>query len=94
MDFSKGRRNSVSKRVHAGTIVPKKASMQDKVFALIEMAAEKGLTVYEVSDALKVPVHSISGRISELSFAGKVVSGETRQNSFGNECTIWRKAGI
>lgn len=92
MDFSRGRRNAQSKKVHACRIVPKKASMQDKVFALIEMAAEKGLTVYELSDALMVPVHSLSGRLSELSFVGQIVSGETRCNRFGNECTVWRKA--
>lgn len=92
MDFSRGRSNPVSKKVHACAIVPKKATMQDKVFALIEMASGKGMTVYELSDALNVPVHSLSGRLSELSFVGRIVSGETRCNRFGNECTVWRKA--
>lgn len=93
-DCSRGRRNPVSKKVHACKIVTKKATMQDKVFALIEMAAEKGLTVYELSDALTVPVHSLSGRLSELSFVGRIVSGETRPNRFGNECTVWRRTAV
>src|SRR5438128_2436954 len=90
LDFSRGRRNSVSKQAHC-KLVPCKASMQERVFALIEMAGERGLTLYELSDALTVPVNSLSGRLSELSFAGRIVSGETRPNKFNNECTVWRK---
>lgn len=93
-DSSRGRHNSVSKRIHACQIVPKKASMQDKVLACIEMSGARGMTVYELSDALKVPVHSISGRLAELSMQGRTVTGETRLNIFGNECTVYRKAGV
>lgn len=93
IDFSRGRKNAQSKQAHM-KLVPHKATMQDRVFALIEMAGERGLTSYEISDALKVPVHSVSGRLAELSFQGKTVTGDTRPNQFGNECTVHRVCGI
>jgi hypothetical protein len=87
-DVSRGKANPVSKKAHT-SLVPHKASICEKILALIELAPD-GLTQYEVAEAMNKPVHTISGRFTEMENI-EVETHGTRTNRYGNECAIYYK---
>lgn len=88
-DISRGRHNPVSQQVHA-TIAPGKQRVRDLVLEQVRRSGKLGKTVYELHRLLKKPVHSLSGRLSELEDDGFIFnSGAERNNEAGFPCTVW-----
>jgi len=70
-----------------------KNSLSDRQYAVMsQMKREpKGYTLFELVDALKVPVNSICGRLTELNQKGFIEdSGDRRVNpSTGKKGIVW-----
>lgn len=60
---SHGHRNSELANV---AIHPTKAGLRDRVHKFVAGCAERGTTIHEIAKFLEKPVHSVSGRVSEL----------------------------
>src|SRR6185312_1186124 len=90
-DVSRGRRNSVSKKVHAEKVVSSKQAQWDKILFLVGWAP-LGLTCGETAEAMGIePESRISGRFSEMGkdgFQWLTTSG-TRLNKRGNPCGVY-----
>lgn len=68
----------------------KLAERQKAVFEEIRLA-KKGLTLFELTERLKLPINQISGRVTELQAKGFVQSsGERRTNpATKKQATVW-----
>src|SRR6185312_17384694 len=91
IDFSRGHRNPVSKKVHAEKVAPTKQVQWDKILFLVGWAP-LGLTCGETAEAMGIePESRISGRFSEMGkdgFQWLHVTG-TRLNKRGNPCGVY-----
>jgi len=59
-----------------------KTLLQQRVFNWIQVAGANGATSKEISRALDIPLHSVSGRLSELKKAGQIrKTGERREDA-------------
>ena len=84
--------NKNSLKVYYESILPDIKKRHLKVMNALSVLGEA--TSLEVADYLNVPLHSISGRISELSSSeyGKplIEAIGTKKNRYGNTCAIYR----
>jgi hypothetical protein len=79
--------NDITERKHGGHRNSKKAnagiektSVRERVRIFIAGCAERGTTLHEIAEHIGRPIHSISGRVSELKALNKVFdSGRDRQ---------------
>lgn len=64
---------------------------QAEILKLARSSGEKGVTLFELCAFLGLPPNSVSGRITELTTAGKLAdSGRRRKNPFsGVKCAVW-----
>lgn len=85
--------NSKSIEVYKTIIEPTIKKRHERVIAALNQL--QPCTSLDVADHLGVPLHSISGRFTELSdpkeYGRPIIEsvGEKR-NKFGNKCTVWR----
>lgn len=82
-----------SRDVYHNIVLPNIKAGHKKVVDALKILGEA--TSLEVADYINKPLHSISGRFTELSTAkeyGKPIieSVGSRLNRYGNPCTIWR----
>ncbi len=87
-DLSRGRNHPQSKAAHE-SLLPHKPSLRERCLDLIAMSGKQGATLRELSGHLNRPMHSLSGRISELKERGLVqeLPGVTRDG-----CSVLVKA--
>jgi hypothetical protein len=84
-DLSRGRNNPQSKAAHE-KLAPKKPSLRAAVFSALALAGDRGGTLRELSHLFNKPMHSLSGRLSELA-ADNVIY---RTNEVREDCVVWR----
>jgi len=69
---------------------------QRTVAQVVSKEGSEGLTVYEVAEALKWPINSVSGRLSELERSGIIHdSGRRRLSPYSSKpCVVWVSSEI
>ena len=75
----------------AGTAAAKLApNRRDQILTILRAAGRQGMTLYEIAAALGVAVHTISGRLTELQRAQRIITtGDRRPSPFGNPCEVY-----
>lgn len=63
--------------------------MQHQIIILLHKTSP--LTIYDIAWSMDVPVHRVSGRVSELYQAGRIVEdGHQVNESTGRKVTLWK----
>ena len=90
--------NQRSIEIYRVKIEPTLLVRHQKVMKALEALGGEA-TSYEIAEQMGVPVHSISGRLSELAGVAKVnryakpviePTGAVRLNKYGNPCGVYR----
>lgn len=86
---NKHKGNARSKEARARTNI---TGRRKQVYEFIVSQGEKGATSHEISQALNLPMHTISGRLSELKALQKVVTIGARNGADVLKATMgnWR----
>lgn len=84
----KNNENSVQANLR---LSPYKKALRTEVYEII-LWDFNGLTCEEIARQLDKPVHSISGRISELKKQRKIKEVGTTKNSNGSTCSVYAAA--
>jgi hypothetical protein len=78
-----------TQRAAYASLNPELAGRRRDVFRAIALAGRYGRALFEVSLTLNIPVHCVSGRITELADAGLIVdSGARRRNPYTHKSVI------
>lgn len=85
-----------SRQVYESIILPQIKARHKRVMDALNELGDA--TSYEIADKLNVGVHTLSGRLSELSGSAKentypkpmIESVGERNNKYSNPCTVWR----
>ena len=72
-------------------ILPKLAQKQREVLLCVAGRGSEGATIYDVSESLKWPLNSVSGRLTELEDKGAIFDSTRRRASSysGKPCVVW-----
>lgn len=86
-----GHRGVSSSIEAAEKIAPKVHTMRDRVYGIIKVCGQNGITVEELCQFMKMEPKHCQPRVSELRKLGKVVdSGDRRPSESGVRVIVWK----
>lgn len=87
------RTGQITQQAAAASVAYRAPSMREKVLAYIK-ARTQGATNEEISDALKMKIQTVCGRVNELQKLNAIEwRGELRATESGVQAKVWRVKG-
>lgn len=82
-------KSSRTSREQAARVRPKAGTQRARVLVYLH-SSSTGLTMHQISDALRIPLSSVCARLSELREGGWAKdTDETRETPYGGTAAVW-----